>query len=321
MSGFHKPEPPQRISLLLVGSYAAGKSHVLHTFPGLGVIDTQNGESAHFVARADRGEFPQFVTADAVTFEEINALLRSIKNGKPHLQTTGIDGLTPPHRELYKRFTSTKSDRAWTNEGEILRIEGEFGDLLRSLPMHIVATAEPRDVRAKPGDKVDGKIVAPSDVKVEKVAPRFKDSIGHVFDFIVFMRREQNGDSIAKVLKSKDESKIRRGEEIRNLSFPLLQKRLGLGSAEKPPLRGEALANAIVAGEVDEPAIDDDGPITADMVRAIQRAAAETRTTHAQLADITIRITKSVHDFRQTSMRDARSIFDELARAKQQGAA
>lgn len=319
MSGFHKPEPPQRISLLVIGSWGDGKSHILHTFPGLGVIDTQNGESAHFTERAERGEFPPFIVAEATTFEQINTLLRSIKSGTPSLRSVGIDGLTSPHRELLARCTSVKNGRTWTNEAEIYRIEGDFGDLLRSLPMHIVATAEPRDVRAKVGSKVNGQVVSPTDVKVEKEAPRFKDSIGHVFDYIVRTRRDGTG-SVATVLKSKDESKIRRGEEIRNLTFPLLEKRLGAAGTAKPPLRGEALANAIVAGEVDDPSADDD-PITPDMVRAIQRAAAETRTTHAQLADITIRITKSVHDFRETSMRDARAIFYELARAKQKGAA
>lgn len=266
MTSFSKPQPPRFLRVLLIGSWRSGKSHVMHTFPGLAVVDSQNGESSHFVERADRGEFPPFVSADVATFEEAIDLTKAIIAGKlpGEIKTIGYDSLTPLHNEVVARFSSvTQNGNERTDYVAVKRRERYFGDLIRTIPMHVVATAEPRDVRAKAGQKVNGKLVGAYDVVTEKESANYDDSIGHKFDYIFKMRRDGD-DSIATCLKAKDETKIKVGEEIRNLTFDVLAKRVLNYRQPKP---------------------DEAEPISPEEIAAIESIAAEVQIPNSAFVD------------------------------------
>lgn len=249
MTLFSKPKPPHFLRVLLIGSWATGKSHSMHTFPGLAVIDTQHGEASHFIERADKGEFPPFVTAEAATFEQAAEVIKAVIAGAAgDAQTLGIDSLTPLHTECVDRFTTTSQNgHRRTDWVAVKAIERRFGDLLRTVPKNVVATVEPRDVRARAGDKVNGKTVGAYDVVVAKESGNYDDSIGHKFDYVFKMRRDGN-DSVATCLKAKDETRIARGSEIRNLTHAHLCKLLGLGVADNAVPEGQG----ITGGQHDE---------------------------------------------------------------------
>jgi hypothetical protein len=261
LSLFNKPQPPQFLRVLLIGSWSTGKSHVMHTFPGLAVIDTQNMESSHFVLRAEKGEFPAFVSAPAATFEEATKVIKAVvTGGAGNAQTLGIDSLTP------------RVD--WV---AVKALERPFGDLIRSVPKHVVATVEPRDIRAKAGERVNGKTVGQYDVVVAKESGNYDDSIGHKFDYIFKMRRE-GSDSIATCLKAKDETKIARGREIPNLTFAKLTKILGIGA----PVETESPKNA----PAQQPAADENEPLTMDQRDRIEVLSNQIRLGQMPLGDI-----------------------------------
>jgi hypothetical protein len=279
LSLFNKPQPPQFLRVLLIGSWSTGKSHVMHTFPGLAVIDTQNMESSHFVLRAEKGEFPAFVSAPAATFEEATKVIKAVvTGGAGNAQTLGIDSLTPLHNEAVQRYSSTTTNgNPRVDWVAVKALERPFGDLIRSVPKHVVATVEPRDIRAKAGERVNGKTVGQYDVVVAKESGNYDDSIGHKFDYIFKMRRE-GSDSIATCLKAKDETKIARGREIPNLTFAKLTKILGIGA----PVETESPKNA----PAQQPAADENEPLTMDQRDRIEVLSNQIRLGQMPLGDI-----------------------------------
>lgn len=259
---FAPPAPPQYIHALLLGSWGTGKSHAMFTFPRIAVIDTQHGESSHFAERV------QFVSAHATTFAEATKLLKAAAADK-NIDTVGIDSLTPLHNECVKRHTNDRGVTLWQR---VKAEEREFGDFVRTIRKHVVATAEPRDVRAGVGDEIDGKKVGANDVIRVKKSANFDDSIGHKFDYVFLMDWPMaRHKPIATCIKPKDATKIARGEKIENLSFETLSKRIlkpkvtPISQATTTPGNGGSVASPAPAAQ----------PVMQKTPPPEQRAAAE----------------------------------------------
>jgi AAA domain len=301
VSAFKKPTVAQTFRVLLVAPDKVGKTHALLSWPKPAVIDFED-RTKNFAGRVD------FVAAQALTFLDAERIIDQIKPGE--FGTLGIDSLSRPHYRLLEAKSERNQvtgelevkNQAWpsiklTERAFVSKVCAKAGEL----GMHLVATAYPRDIRAKKGEHIEGHgTVGKWDVVVKDVSLDFDHKVRHDFDFGFMLTKAQDGVHIdGACIFSSQEDRIRKGSVIQNFSFKSFMMALGIDPAAKA---------------------DDDEPITAEEIAAIESYGAEINIPNSELVTLTKAATGGrTVVLKELTKGDGRRLYKSMQRhAKQQ---
>lgn len=306
-SPFQAPKPPTVFRHLFVAPDKVGKTHAAMTWPKPAFIDTED-RTKHFVR--ENGDFvvAPFSVAHAQTFADINAIVDRVS--PQDCETLVVDSISRPHYRAMEAMSEPNEKlgtievkaHAWP---KLKLTERACISKLCAKPMNIIATAYPRDIRAKAGEDINGYKVGTRDVVIKDVSLDFDDKVRHDFDFGWMLSKSKDGKRTdARCIFSSREDLIPRGRVIENFSYQTFMAALGI-----KPKNGKRA--------------DSDEPCT-DVERGeIEKLAAEHGVGSSAIATICKQVTGNAVLAEVKTKGEARAIASAIlheAKARQNGA-
>jgi len=219
----------RRAKVLLIGEAGVGKTHAALTFPNPAVIDAE-GSIDWF---SDRFAFTAVPTK---SYSDVRDLTKQVREGKVQCETLVIDSLTSIYNGLVNAATMERQKQGSDDLRPLDwgRIKRKFSSLLdelyHKLKVNVVCVGWIKAEYAKPGDTVQGKVVAQNDlVKIGEVFDGDKKTM-YAFDFVIKVLGNDGKRARAQIVKSRSGA-LKAGQIIDDFSWKTLEGLLPKGAS------------------------------------------------------------------------------------------